>query len=200
MGNADRRESDDKHRRHDHDGGESRHRRAHIEVQLRSHDRPEPARLREKPGQLRAPCFTQVDVIQLRARHRALGIMAIAEPAPRRLRNKERHLPSKKIAIAVAVTFAPEAFDSQGNTRIPGDTIFRWIGTDLAPDDAPPVPAPKSTRQRVQLRMRLFNLRSWRPSKTIGNALAARHRFQRLGRRLGCQGRQLHRCLRRRRS
>ena len=50
----------------------------------------------------------------------------------------EAYLPSKKIAIAVAVTYAPEAFDSQGNYANSSDTIFRSIGTDLAPDDPPP--------------------------------------------------------------
>jgi len=50
----------------------------------------------------------------------------------------EAYLPSKKIAIAVAVTFAPEAFDSQGNYPNSSDTLFRLIGTYLAPDDPPP--------------------------------------------------------------
>jgi hypothetical protein len=52
----------------------------------------------------------------------------------------EAHLPSKKIAIAVAVTYAPEAFDSQGNYANSNDTLFRAIGTYLAPDDPPPLP------------------------------------------------------------
>src|SRR6266705_5226353 len=50
----------------------------------------------------------------------------------------EAYLPSKKIAIAVAVTFTPEAFDSQGNYANSSDKLFRSIGTYLAPDDAPP--------------------------------------------------------------
>ena len=48
----------------------------------------------------------------------------------------EAYLPSKK--IAVAVTFAPEAFDSQGNYANSSDKLFRSIGAYLAPDDAPP--------------------------------------------------------------
>src|SRR5438093_1079352 len=52
----------------------------------------------------------------------------------------EGYLPSKKIAIAVAVSFAPEAFDSEGNYHNSGDTLFRSIGAYLAPDDAPPTP------------------------------------------------------------
>jgi CubicO group peptidase (beta-lactamase class C family) len=52
----------------------------------------------------------------------------------------EAYLPSKKIAIAIAVTYEPEAFDDQGNYSNAGDTLFRRIGTELAPDDAPPMP------------------------------------------------------------
>lgn len=55
----------------------------------------------------------------------------------------EAYLPSQKIAIAVAATYAPEAFDDQGNYRNEADTLFRKIGAELAPDDAPPMPPPK---------------------------------------------------------
>jgi CubicO group peptidase (beta-lactamase class C family) len=50
------------------------------------------------------------------------------------------YLPSKKVSIAVAVTYQPEAFDDQGNYRNEGDTLFRRIAGELAPDDAPPFP------------------------------------------------------------
>ncbi|WP_022892281.1 serine hydrolase domain-containing protein [Agromyces subbeticus] len=53
------------------------------------------------------------------------------------------YLPSEKIAIAVAVTYEEEAFDSEGQYSNGGDDLFRRIGAYLAPDDAPPVrPAP----------------------------------------------------------
>jgi hypothetical protein len=52
----------------------------------------------------------------------------------------EAYLPSKKIAIAVAVTYQPKAFDDQGNYANAADPLFRKIGAELAPDDAPPVP------------------------------------------------------------
>ncbi|WP_414688427.1 serine hydrolase domain-containing protein [Mycobacterium sp.] len=55
----------------------------------------------------------------------------------------EAYLPSQKIAIAVAVTFAPGAFDDQGNYRNEADTLFRKIGAELAPEDAPPMPPSK---------------------------------------------------------
>ena len=53
------------------------------------------------------------------------------------------YLPAKKIAIAVAVTYQPEAFDDQGNYRNEADTLFRRIAKELAPDDAPPAPPAK---------------------------------------------------------
>jgi CubicO group peptidase (beta-lactamase class C family) len=52
----------------------------------------------------------------------------------------EAYLPSKKVAIAVAVTFAPGAFDEQGNYSNSSDGIFRSIGAYLAPRAAPPMP------------------------------------------------------------
>lgn len=55
----------------------------------------------------------------------------------------EAYLPDKKIAIAVAATFAPEAFDDQGNYSNASEVLFRRIGAELAPDQAPPVPPAK---------------------------------------------------------
>jgi hypothetical protein len=51
----------------------------------------------------------------------------------------EAYLPSQKIAIAIAVTFAPEAFDDQGNYTNESDTVFRKVAAELAPEDAPPM-------------------------------------------------------------
>jgi CubicO group peptidase (beta-lactamase class C family) len=55
----------------------------------------------------------------------------------------EAYLPSQKVAIAVAATYAPEAFDDQGDYHNEADTLFRRIGAELAPDDAPPMPPAK---------------------------------------------------------
>ncbi len=55
----------------------------------------------------------------------------------------EAYLPSQKIAIAAAVTFAPEAFDDQGDYSNAADPLFRKIAAELAPEDAPPLPQPK---------------------------------------------------------
>ncbi|HUA96054.1 MAG TPA: hypothetical protein VMB82_11080, partial [Acidimicrobiales bacterium] len=50
----------------------------------------------------------------------------------------EAYLPAEKIAIAVAVTFDPEAFNDQGTETNASSQIFQAIGTYLAPHDAPP--------------------------------------------------------------
>jgi CubicO group peptidase (beta-lactamase class C family) len=52
----------------------------------------------------------------------------------------EAYLPAQKIAIAVACTFGEQAFDGSGNYANEADTLFRRIGADLAPGDAPPQP------------------------------------------------------------
>lgn len=49
-------------------------------------------------------------------------------------------LPSEKITIAVAVTYGPAAFDDAGVYKNEADTLFRKIGAQLAPADAPPTP------------------------------------------------------------
>ncbi len=50
----------------------------------------------------------------------------------------EAYLPAEKIAIAVAITFAPQAFDKDGGWNNSSDPIFRAIGAYLAPNDPPP--------------------------------------------------------------
>lgn len=50
------------------------------------------------------------------------------------------YLPAQKIAIAVAVTYLPEAFDENGDYPNSAATIFRRIAVELAPDAAPPLP------------------------------------------------------------
>ena len=52
----------------------------------------------------------------------------------------EAYQPSRKLAIAVAVNYQPEAFDDHGDYRNDAETLFRKIGAALAPDDAPPGP------------------------------------------------------------
>ncbi|MEO6827449.1 MAG: serine hydrolase domain-containing protein [Microbacteriaceae bacterium] len=55
----------------------------------------------------------------------------------------EAYLPSKKVAIAVATTFEPGAFDSDGVYANSSDTLFRLIAAHVVPSDAPPMPPKK---------------------------------------------------------
>ena len=50
----------------------------------------------------------------------------------------EAYLPARKIAIAVAATFDPAAFNPAGVEPNASDPIFRSIGAYLAPNDPPP--------------------------------------------------------------
>ncbi len=51
------------------------------------------------------------------------------------------YLPSRRVAVAVAVTFDPDAFDpTTGAYKNAADLLARRIGGVLVPDDAPPVP------------------------------------------------------------
>ena len=83
-------------------------------------------------------CFTQINVYNYGLGIVRSGSWILQNPLLGGYSATEAYLPSKKIAIAVTVTYAPEAFDSQGNYANSSDTIFRSIGTDLAPDDPPP--------------------------------------------------------------
>ena len=91
-------------------------------------------------------CFTQVDGYNYGLGVVRSGSWLLQNPLLDGYSATEAYLPSKKIAIAVATTFAPEAFDSQGNYANSSDTLFRSIGAYLAPDEAPPVPTPASAQ------------------------------------------------------
>ena len=83
-------------------------------------------------------CFTQVNGYNYGLGIVRSGSWLLQNPLLDGYSATEAYLPSKKIAIAVATTFTPEAFDSQGNYANSSDTLFRSIGTYLAPDDPPP--------------------------------------------------------------
>jgi CubicO group peptidase (beta-lactamase class C family) len=85
-------------------------------------------------------CFTQVNGYNYGIGIVRSGSWLMQNPLLGGYSATEAYLPSKKIAIAVAVTFTPEAFDSQGNYANSSDTVFRLIGAYMAPDDAPPLP------------------------------------------------------------
>jgi hypothetical protein len=43
------------------------------------------------------------------------------------------YLPSKKLTVAVAITYGPKAFDNEGNYKNVSDKIFTSLGNALAP-------------------------------------------------------------------
>ncbi|GIG56078.1 hypothetical protein Lfu02_04500 [Longispora fulva] len=55
------------------------------------------------------------------------------------------YLPAGKVAISVAVTFGPGAFDCEGHYANASDRLFREIGASLAPNDSPPPAPPPAT-------------------------------------------------------
>ena len=83
-------------------------------------------------------CFTQVNGYNYGIGVVRSGSWLLQNPLLDGYSATEAYLPSEKIAIAVATTFAPEAFDSQGNYKNSSDTVFRLIGAYVAPDDPPP--------------------------------------------------------------
>src|SRR5437016_2509106 len=83
-------------------------------------------------------CFTQVNGYNYGLGVVRSGSWLMQNPLLDGYSATEAYLSSKKIAIAVAVTFAPEAFDPQGNYPNSSDQVFRSIGPYLAPDHAPP--------------------------------------------------------------
>jgi CubicO group peptidase (beta-lactamase class C family) len=92
-------------------------------------------------------CFTQVNVYNYGLGIVRSGSWLLQNPMLGGYSATEAYLPSKKIAIAVFATYTPEGFDSQGSYKNSSDTLFRSIGTYLAPDDAPPpVPISESTQ------------------------------------------------------
>jgi CubicO group peptidase (beta-lactamase class C family) len=70
-------------------------------------------------------CFTQVNGYNYGIGVVRSGSWLLQNPLLDGYSATEAYLPSKKIAIAVAVTFAQEAFDSQGNYKNSSDTVFR---------------------------------------------------------------------------
>src|SRR5438105_7911596 len=85
-------------------------------------------------------CFTQVNIYNYGLGIVRSGSWLLQDPMLGGYSATEAYLPSKKIAIAAFVTYAPEAFDSEGGYHNSSDALFRSIGTYLAPDDPPPVP------------------------------------------------------------
>ena len=66
------------------------------------------------------------------------GSWILQDPEITAFSASEAYLPSRRIAIAVAVTYLPAAIDAQGNYANSADALFRSIGAVVAPNDAPP--------------------------------------------------------------
>ena len=84
-------------------------------------------------------CFPQTNVYNYGIGIVRSGSWLLQNPLYGGYAATEAYLPSKKIAIAAAVTFAPGAFDAEGNYGNSSDAIFRAIGKYLAPNVAPPL-------------------------------------------------------------
>src|SRR5437868_10431835 len=101
----------------------------------------------EKQDNCAPSCGTQTNVYNYGLGIVRSGLWLLQNPMLGGYSATEAYLPSKKIAIAVFVTYAPEAFDSEGSYHNSSDGLFRSIGTYLAPDDPPPpVPIPESAQ------------------------------------------------------
>jgi CubicO group peptidase (beta-lactamase class C family) len=85
-------------------------------------------------------CFTQVEGYNFGLGVVRSGSWILQNPQLAGFSATEAYLPSEGIAIAVAVTYLPAAFDAQGNYPNAADSLFRSIGAVVAPDDPPPVP------------------------------------------------------------
>jgi len=83
-------------------------------------------------------CFKQVPIYNSGLGVVRSGSWILQNPLVSGYSATEAYLPSQKIAIAVATTFDPAAFSSQGVEPNASDPIFRSIGAYMAPDDAPP--------------------------------------------------------------
>ncbi|WP_345185406.1 serine hydrolase domain-containing protein [Microbacterium panaciterrae] len=88
-------------------------------------------------------CFTQVDGYNYGLGVVRSGSWQLQNPLLSGYSATEAYLPSQKIAIAVATTFLPGAFDENGNYDNASDRLFREIGAVLAPNDPPPIAAKK---------------------------------------------------------
>ncbi len=86
-----------------------------------------------------ATCFPQSDGYSYGIGVVTTGNWTLQNPMFSGAAAAEGYLASEKLAVAVAVTFAPEAFDGTGAYRNEADVLWRMIGARLAPNDAPPI-------------------------------------------------------------
>jgi CubicO group peptidase (beta-lactamase class C family) len=87
-----------------------------------------------------AGCFTQIPAYNYGLGVVRSGSWLLQNPLLSGQGAIEAYLPSQQIAIAVVVTFTPDAFDAQGNYTNASNAVFQSIAAYLAPDEAPPPP------------------------------------------------------------
>lgn len=83
-------------------------------------------------------CFKQIPAYNFGLGVVKAGSWILQNPLLSGWSSTEAYLPTQKIAIAVAATFEPAAFNSAGVEPDASDPIFRSIGAYLAPSDPPP--------------------------------------------------------------
>jgi CubicO group peptidase (beta-lactamase class C family) len=90
-------------------------------------------------------CFTQIPVYNFGLGIVRSGDWLLQDPLLSGIAATEAYLPQQKIAIAVATTFGPGAFNQQGVEPNASDTLFRLIAKYMAPTDPTPPPPPPSS-------------------------------------------------------
>jgi hypothetical protein len=83
-------------------------------------------------------CFRQIPAYNFGLGVVKAGSWILQDPLLSGWSSTEAYLPARKIAIAVAATFDPAAFNPAGVEPNASDPIFRSIGAYLAPDEPPP--------------------------------------------------------------
>jgi hypothetical protein len=83
-------------------------------------------------------CFKQIPAYNFGLGVVKAGSWILQDPLLSGWSSAEAYLPSRKIAIAVAATYSPAAFNSAGVEPNAADPIFRSIGAYMAPNDPPP--------------------------------------------------------------
>jgi hypothetical protein len=87
-------------------------------------------------------CFTQFALYNYGLGVVRSGSWLLQNPQLSGFSATEAYLPAQRVAIAVAVTYLPAAFDAQGNFANSSDSLFRAIGAVVAPEDPPPTLPP----------------------------------------------------------
>jgi len=85
-------------------------------------------------------CFTQVEGYNFGLGVVRSGSWILQNPQLSGFSATEAYLPGEDVAIAVAVTYLPEAFNSQGGYANAADHLFRLVGAVVAQSDPPPMP------------------------------------------------------------